>query len=118
VRLSALRVGGALPPGRFLVDTRAVVRLEGIDKLKKEIRVISSGIEPAIIRLVAYCIKYTTILWNFTQYSLVYVVCLAYCSTLKIKVICSSATSVNKLHGVEIAFLFSATAARTSDLAW
>jgi hypothetical protein len=43
VRLSALRAGLPLPPGRFLVlisargrvDPRAIVRLEGLGKLKK-----------------------------------------------------------------------------------
>jgi hypothetical protein len=43
VRLSALRAGHPLPPGRFLVlisvrdsiDPRAIVRLEGLGKLKK-----------------------------------------------------------------------------------
>jgi hypothetical protein len=49
-RLSALRVGRFLPPGRFLalifvrrwVDLRAIVRLEGLGKLKKS---TSSGIQ-------------------------------------------------------------------------
>jgi hypothetical protein len=44
VRLSALRAGHPLPPGRFLVlfsvrgwvDPRAIVRLEGVGKLKKK----------------------------------------------------------------------------------
>jgi hypothetical protein len=59
VRLSAPRAGRPLPPGRFLVlisvtgfvDPRAIVRLEGIGKLKNPMT--SSGIEPAIFQLVA-----------------------------------------------------------------
>jgi hypothetical protein len=51
VRLSALRASRPLPPGRFLVlisvrglvDPRAIVRLEGLGKLKNP--VTSSGIE-------------------------------------------------------------------------
>jgi hypothetical protein len=47
------------PPKRFLVlisvrgcvDPRAIVRLEGVDKLKK--KSTSSGLEPATFRLVA-----------------------------------------------------------------
>jgi hypothetical protein len=58
VRLSALRAGRLLPPERFValiyvsgrVDSRAIVRLEGLGQLKKS---ISSGIEPATFRLVA-----------------------------------------------------------------
>jgi hypothetical protein len=50
VRLSALRAGRHLPPGRFLVlisvrsrvDCRAIVRLEGLGKLKK-IHLIGTG---------------------------------------------------------------------------
>jgi hypothetical protein len=57
VRLSALRAGCPLPPGRFLVlisvrdrdDPRAIVRLEGIGELKNPIT--TSGIEPATFRL-------------------------------------------------------------------
>jgi hypothetical protein len=52
VRFSTLRAGRPLPPERFLVlislrggvDTRAIVRLEGLGQL---------GIEPAAFRLVA-----------------------------------------------------------------
>jgi hypothetical protein len=59
VRLSALRAGHPLPPGRFLVlisgrgrvDPRDIVRLEGLDQLKNPM--ISSGIEPVTFQLVA-----------------------------------------------------------------
>jgi hypothetical protein len=58
VRLSALRVGRPLPPRRFLilisvrgcVVIRIIVRPEGVGQLKN--RTTSSGIEPAIFRLV------------------------------------------------------------------
>jgi hypothetical protein len=58
VRLSAIRAGRHLPPGRFLVlisvsgcvDSRAIVRLEGLGKLKKS---TSSGPEPSTFRVVA-----------------------------------------------------------------
>jgi hypothetical protein len=58
VWLPLLRAGRTLPPGRFLVlisvrgwvDPRAVVRLEGLGKLKK--KSASSELEPATFRLV------------------------------------------------------------------
>jgi hypothetical protein len=58
VRLSALRAGRPLPPGRFLilisvrgrVDLRAIVLLEGLGKLENPMT--SSGTEPATFRLV------------------------------------------------------------------
>jgi hypothetical protein len=57
VRLSALRAGRPLPPGRFLVlisirgwvHLRATLRLEWLDKLKNS---TSSGLEPANFRIV------------------------------------------------------------------
>jgi hypothetical protein len=57
VRLSALRAGHPLPPGRFLVlisvrgwvDPRARVRLEGLGQLKNPMT--SSGIELATFRI-------------------------------------------------------------------
>jgi hypothetical protein len=59
VRLSALHAGRPLPPGRFLVlisdrslvDPRAIVRLEGLGKLKNP--VTSLGIKPVTFWLVA-----------------------------------------------------------------
>jgi hypothetical protein len=53
VRLSALRAGRRLPPGRFLalisvrgcVDPRTIMRLEGLGQLKNP--VTSSGVKPA-----------------------------------------------------------------------
>jgi hypothetical protein len=59
VRLSALRAGRFLPPGRFLVlisvrgwdDPRVILRLEGLGQLKNPM--ISLGIEPATFGLVA-----------------------------------------------------------------
>jgi hypothetical protein len=59
VSLSALRSGRRLNPGRFLVlifvrgyiETRDIVRLEGLGELKN--RMTSSGIEPATFRLVS-----------------------------------------------------------------
>jgi hypothetical protein len=58
MRLSALRAGRPLPPGRFLallsvrgwVNYRAIVRLEGLDQLKNPMSL--SGIEPSTIRLI------------------------------------------------------------------
>jgi hypothetical protein len=63
LRLSALRSGRPVSPGRFLVlipvrdwvDPRAVVRLEWLDKLKNP--VTSSGFKPATFRLVAWCLN-------------------------------------------------------------
>jgi hypothetical protein len=60
VRLSAIRAGRPLPPGRFLVlislrgwvDLRVIVRRKGIDQLKNP---LTSGIETATFRLVAQC---------------------------------------------------------------
>jgi hypothetical protein len=59
VRLSALRAGRPLPPGRFLVlisvrgfvDPRPIVQLEGLGQLKNPMT--SSQIEPAIFQHVA-----------------------------------------------------------------
>jgi hypothetical protein len=63
VRLSGLRVGRSLAPGSFLVlisvrgriDSRIIVRLEGLGKLKNQM--ISSGIETATFQLVAQCLN-------------------------------------------------------------
>jgi hypothetical protein len=63
VRLSALRAGHPLPPGRLLilisvrgwVDLRAIVRLEELGQMKNAMT--SSGIEPATFRLVAQCLN-------------------------------------------------------------
>jgi hypothetical protein len=63
VKLSALRPGRSLPPGRFLVlisargrvDPKATLRLEGLGQLKNQMT--SSGIESAAIRLVAQCFQ-------------------------------------------------------------
>jgi hypothetical protein len=59
VRVSALRAGHPLPPGRFRelifvrgrVDPRATARLEGLGQLKNPM--ISSGIEPTTCWVVA-----------------------------------------------------------------
>jgi hypothetical protein len=67
VRLLALRTGRPSPPGRFLVlisvrawvDPRAIVRLEGLDKLKNP--VTSSGMKPATSRLVSIVPQPTTL---------------------------------------------------------
>jgi hypothetical protein len=64
VRLSALRNRRLLLPGRTLVlislkgwvDPRAIVRQEGLGKMKNPI--ISSGIESAKFRLVTYCLNH------------------------------------------------------------
>jgi hypothetical protein len=63
VRLSALCAGRPLPPGRFWYSflleaestTGAIVRLEGLRKLKKS---TSSGLEPTTFRLVAQCLNH------------------------------------------------------------
>jgi hypothetical protein len=63
VRLSALRPGRPLPPGRFLVhisvggrvDPRAILQLDGLCKLKNP--VTSSGIEPVTFRFVTLCLN-------------------------------------------------------------
>jgi hypothetical protein len=60
VRMSALRTVHALPPERFLVPTyirvwvnsRAMVRLEGLVKLQKN-AITLSEIEPVTFRLIA-----------------------------------------------------------------
>jgi hypothetical protein len=61
VRLSALRADALYPAGRFLVliclkrlsrTPGPIMRLKGVGKLKKS---TSSGREPGIFRLVAYC---------------------------------------------------------------
>jgi hypothetical protein len=62
LRLSALRAGRPLPPERFLVlisvwvpvGPRAIVRLEGLSKLKKS---TLWGLEPVTFRLVAKCLN-------------------------------------------------------------
>jgi hypothetical protein len=62
VRLSAYAPADLYTPGRFLllisvrgwVDPRAIVRLEGLGKLKKS---TSSGLDPATFRLVAECLN-------------------------------------------------------------
>jgi hypothetical protein len=63
VRLSALRAGRPLSPGRFLVliavrgwaDPRAILRLEGLGQLKNLMN--SSGIVPATFRPVVWCLN-------------------------------------------------------------
>jgi hypothetical protein len=63
VKLSALRAGRSLAPGRFLVlisvrgwvDFRATVQLEWLGQLKNSMT--STGREPATFRLVAQCLK-------------------------------------------------------------
>jgi hypothetical protein len=57
-----------LPPGRFLVlisvrgwiDPTAIVRLEGLGKLKKK-NALYPGLEPATFRLVALCLTTRTL---------------------------------------------------------
>jgi hypothetical protein len=79
VSLSALRVGRLLTRGIFLVlisvrgriDPGAIVRLEGLDKLKNQ---VTSGMEPATFRLVAQCLD-----------QLRYRVPLVFCYNYKIK---------------------------------
>jgi hypothetical protein len=64
VRLSALRAGCLLPPGRLLapisvrgwVDPRDMVQLEGLGQLKNTM--ILSGIEPATFRFVTQCLSF------------------------------------------------------------
>jgi hypothetical protein len=61
-RLSALRAGRCLAPGKFLVlifvrgwvDPRAIVRMEGLGQLKNSPH---PGLEPATFQLVAYCLN-------------------------------------------------------------
>jgi hypothetical protein len=73
VRLSALRTGRPLPPGRFLVfisvsgsdNPRATVRLEGLRKSKKS---PSPGLAPATFRFVAQCL-------NQLRYHVRHIVC-------------------------------------------
>jgi hypothetical protein len=60
VRLSALRAGRPLQPGIFLVlisvrgwvDSKTIMRLEGLGKLQNAIKL---GTEPATLRFVAQC---------------------------------------------------------------
>jgi hypothetical protein len=62
-RLLALRAGRPLPPGRFLVlisvrgwvDSRAIVRMEGLGQLKNSMT--SSGIEIETFHLVPRCLS-------------------------------------------------------------
>jgi hypothetical protein len=81
VRLSALRAGLPLhspPPGRFLVlssvtgyvDLKAIVRLEGLGRLKNPMT--SSGLEPATFRLVAQCLNQLRNFQNAVQYTCTY----------------------------------------------
>jgi hypothetical protein len=66
VRLSALRAGRPLLPGRILVrisirgwiDTSVIVRLEGLGQPKNPMN--SSGIEPTTFRLVSIVLQPTT----------------------------------------------------------
>jgi hypothetical protein len=60
VRLSALRAGHILPPGRFLVlisargwvDLKAIVQLEGVGKLKKSTRRWTKSKYPVILSVI------------------------------------------------------------------
>jgi hypothetical protein len=79
-RLSALRAGSFLPTGRFLVlisvrgwvDPRAIVQLEGLDKLKKS---TSSGIRTGDLPVCSIVPQPTTLLhapWEFSGNSPLY----------------------------------------------
>jgi hypothetical protein len=82
VGFSASRAGRPLLPGRFLViipvrgwvDPRAIVRLEELCQLKNS--TISTGIEPATLRLVAKCLnqlRYREImLWSLNYFYLIF----------------------------------------------
>jgi hypothetical protein len=67
IRLSALRAGRPLPPGKFLVlisfsgwvDPRAIVRLQGLGQLKYPMT--SSGLEPATFQILALVPQPTTL---------------------------------------------------------
>jgi hypothetical protein len=80
LRLWTLCSGRRLPTGRFLVlvsdrswvDSRAIVRLEGLGQLK--IPMTSSGIEPTTFRLVTECfnrLRYSVFpaVWNFQKHA-------------------------------------------------
>jgi hypothetical protein len=68
VRLSALRASRPLPPGRFLVLFEAEAT-PGLDQFKN--LMTSSGIEPAIFRLVAECLnelRYRVLLFSVLHF--------------------------------------------------